>query len=44
MLQLLAPLIEEPVQEPLRGALEPALMEGKEGDNLVGLGLWNNLP
>ena len=44
MLQLQAPLVEEPAQEPVRGVPEPMLMEGKEGDDLVGLGLRNNLP
>ena len=44
VLQLQAPLIEEPGQEPVRGISEPALMEGKEEDDLIGLGLRNNLP
>ena len=44
VLQLQAPLIEEPGQEPVRGISEPALMEGKEEDDLIGLGLRNNFP
>ena len=44
LLQLQAPLVEEPAQEPVRGVPEPTLVEGKEGDGLVGLGLRNNLP
>ena len=43
VLQLQAPLIEEPTQEPVCGIPEPALMEGKEGDGLISLGLQNNL-
>ena len=39
VLQLQAPLIEGPTQEPVRGIPEPALVEGEEGDNLVVLGL-----
>ena len=44
VLQLQAPLIEEPTQEPVHGIPEPALKEGKEGDDLIGLGLWNDHP
>ena len=44
MLQLQAPLVEETGQKPMRGVPEPALMECMEGDDLVGIGSWNNLP
>ena len=44
VLQLQSPLIEEPTQEPVHEIPEPALVEGKEGDDLIGLGLWNNFP
>ena len=44
VLQLQAPLIEEPTQEPMRGIPEPVLVEGKEGDDLIELGLRNNFP
>ena len=44
VLQLQAPLVEEPMQKPVRGVLEPTLMEGKEGDDIIVLGLQNNLP
>ena len=36
VLQLQAPLIEEPAQEPMRGVSKPALVEGEEGDDLAG--------
>ena len=39
-----APLVEEPTQELVRGIPEPMLMKGEEGDDLIGLGLWNNFP
>ena len=44
VLQLQAPLIKEPTQEPVREIPKLAPMEGEEGDNIVGLGLWNNFP
>ena len=46
VLQLQAPLIEEAAQGPVHGIPEPMLMEGKEGDDLVGLGLQepSNVP
>ena len=44
VLQLQAPLVEEPTQEPVRGIPKPALMEGEEGYDLIGMGVQNNLP
>ena len=36
VLQLQAQFIEEPTQEPVCGISKPTLMEGEEGDNLIG--------
>ena len=44
VLQLQAPLVEEPVQEPVRGIPEPALVEGEEAYDLIGPRVRNNLP
>ena len=44
VLQLQAQLIEEPAQEPVRGISKPTLMEGEEGDNLVGPWSRNSFP
>ena len=44
VLQLQAPLIEEPAQEPVHGIPEPVLVEGEEGDDLNSLRLRNNFP
>ena len=44
VLQLQTPLVEEPTQEPVHGIPGPTLVEGEEGDDLVGLGLQNNFP
>ena len=44
VLQLQAPLIKEPTQEPVREIPKPTLVEGEEGDDLIGLGLRNNFP
>jgi len=32
------------MQKPVRGISKPVLMEGEEGDNLIGLRLWNGFP
>ena len=44
VLQLQAPLVEGPAQEPVRGIPESAFVEDEEGDNLISLGLQNNFP
>ena len=44
VLQVQTPIVEETTQKPVRGIPEPMLVEGKEGDNLIGLGLRNNFP
>ena len=44
VLQLQAPLVEEPAQELMRGISQPTLVEGKEGDNLAGPKSQNGLP
>ena len=44
VLQLQAPLVEKPTQELVREISKPALVEGEEGDNLIGPRLWNGFP
>ena len=44
VLQLQAPLVEKPTQELVREISKPALVEGEEGDNLIGPRSRNSLP